>query len=93
MIVVTPHLGDAVLGLAGSTRRWQYRPWMVILFGAELTFACQHVLTYPVGRFTSASGNPGTSPYVKEWLANTLYFSLVRAFSTAARRAGFLYSA
>lgn len=63
---------------------WLQISWMVILFGAELTFACQHVLTYPVGRFTSASGNPGTSPYVKEWLATTLYFSLVRAFSTGA---------
>jgi membrane protein len=63
---------------------WLQISWMVILFGAELTFACQHVMTYPVGRFTSASGNPGTSPYVKEWLANTLYFSLVRSFTTGA---------
>jgi hypothetical protein len=30
------YLGDAVLGLAGSTRRWQYRPWMVILFGFDV---------------------------------------------------------
>lgn len=30
------YLGDAVLGLAGSTRRWQYRPWMVILFGLDV---------------------------------------------------------
>ena len=30
------YLGDAVLGLAGSTRRWQYRPWMVILFGIDV---------------------------------------------------------
>jgi membrane protein len=61
---------------------WLQISWMVILFGAELTFACQHVMTYPVGRFTLAPGNPGTSPYVKEWLANTFYFSLVRAFTT-----------
>jgi hypothetical protein len=27
------YLGDVVLGLAGSTRRWQYRPWLVTLFG------------------------------------------------------------
>jgi Vitamin K epoxide reductase family len=30
------YLGDALLGLAGSTRRWQYRPWMVILFGIDV---------------------------------------------------------
>jgi hypothetical protein len=30
------YLGDAVLGLAGSTRRWQYRPWMVVLFGFDV---------------------------------------------------------
>jgi hypothetical protein len=27
------YLGDVVLCLAGSTRRWQYRPWLVLLFG------------------------------------------------------------
>ena len=30
------YLGDAILGLAGSTRRWQYRPWMVVLFGIDV---------------------------------------------------------
>jgi len=30
------YLGDALFGLAGSTRRWQYRPWMVILFGLDV---------------------------------------------------------
>lgn len=30
------YLGDAILGLAGSTRRWHYRPWMVILFGIDV---------------------------------------------------------
>jgi uncharacterized membrane protein len=30
------YLGDAILGLAGSTRRWQYRPWMVFLFGIDV---------------------------------------------------------
>ena len=30
------YLGDAVFGLAGSTRRWQYRPWMVVLFGLDV---------------------------------------------------------
>ena len=30
------YLGDAGLGLAGSTRRWQYRPWMVVLFGIDV---------------------------------------------------------
>lgn len=30
------YLGDAILGLAGSTRRWQYRPWLVVLFGIDV---------------------------------------------------------
>jgi uncharacterized membrane protein len=30
------YLGDAVLGFAGSPRRWQYRPWLVILFGIDV---------------------------------------------------------
>ena len=30
------YLGDMVFGLAGSTRRWQDRPWMVILFGFDV---------------------------------------------------------
>jgi len=33
---VLAYLGDAILGFAGSTRRWQYRPWMVILFGIDV---------------------------------------------------------
>lgn len=30
------YLGDMLFGFAGSTRRWQYRPWMVILFGLDV---------------------------------------------------------
>lgn len=30
------YLGDLVFGLAGSTRRWQYRPWLVVLFGIDV---------------------------------------------------------
>ena len=30
------YLGDAIFGLEGSTRRWQYRPWLVILFGIDV---------------------------------------------------------
>lgn len=30
------YLGDAILGLAGSTRRWQFRPWMVVVFGIDV---------------------------------------------------------
>lgn len=33
---VLAYLGDAILGLAGSTRRWQFRPWLVILFGIDI---------------------------------------------------------
>ena len=30
------YLGDAIFGFAGSTRRWQYRPWMVVVFGIDV---------------------------------------------------------
>lgn len=30
------YLGDAIFGLAGSIRRWQYRPWMVVIFGIDV---------------------------------------------------------
>jgi hypothetical protein len=30
------YLGDAIFGFAGSTRRWQYRPWLVITFGIDV---------------------------------------------------------
>lgn len=30
------YLGDVLLGLAGSTRRWQFRPWLVLLFGLDV---------------------------------------------------------
>lgn len=33
---VLAYLGDAVLGFAGSPRRWQYRPWIVVLFGIDV---------------------------------------------------------
>jgi hypothetical protein len=30
------YLGDLVFALAGCTRRWQYRPWLVLLFGLDV---------------------------------------------------------
>jgi len=30
------YLGDLLFGLAGSTRRWQYRPWLVLMFGLDV---------------------------------------------------------
>lgn len=30
------YLGDIIFGLAGSTRRWYDRPWIVILFGIDV---------------------------------------------------------
>lgn len=30
------YLGDILFALAGSTRRWQYRPWLVVLFGIDV---------------------------------------------------------
>jgi hypothetical protein len=30
------YLTESVLAFAGSTRRWQFRPWLVILFGVDV---------------------------------------------------------
>jgi hypothetical protein len=30
------YLGDVIFALAGSTRRWQDRPWLVVLFGIDV---------------------------------------------------------
>jgi hypothetical protein len=30
------YLSDIVFALAGCTRRWQYRPWLVVLFGLDV---------------------------------------------------------
>lgn len=30
------YLGDIIFALAGSTRRWQFRPWLVLLFGLDV---------------------------------------------------------
>jgi len=30
------YLGDILFALAGSTRRWQFRPWLVVLFGIDV---------------------------------------------------------
>jgi hypothetical protein len=30
------YLSDVLFALAGSSRRWQYRPWLVVLFGLDI---------------------------------------------------------
>ena len=30
------YLSDVIFALAGSARRWQYRPWLVMLFGLDI---------------------------------------------------------
>lgn len=30
------YLGDVIFALAGSIRRWQFRPWLVIVFGLDV---------------------------------------------------------
>lgn len=30
------YLGDIIFAMAGSIRRWQYRPWLVVLFGIDV---------------------------------------------------------
>lgn len=36
MMGAVAYLGDIIFALAGSTRRWQDRPWLVILFGIDV---------------------------------------------------------
>ncbi|MES2345320.1 MAG: vitamin K epoxide reductase family protein [Chlamydiota bacterium] len=36
MMGALAYLGDIIFALAGSTRRWQDRPWLVILFGIDV---------------------------------------------------------
>ncbi len=36
MLGAVAYLGDVLFAMAGSTRRWQYRPWLVIIFGIDV---------------------------------------------------------
>ncbi|MBM3223268.1 MAG: YihY/virulence factor BrkB family protein [Candidatus Tectomicrobia bacterium] len=54
---------------------WLYVSWVTTLLGAEVAYACQHVTTYFPARLVQH-----TSIYVREWLAQALYFSLARTF-------------
>lgn len=66
---------------------WLYVSWVIILLGAEIAYACQHVTSYPLARFAAAAScatAPIASAYVREWLANTLYFSLLEHFRDGA---------
>jgi len=54
---------------------WLYVSWVMTLIGAEVAYACQHVTTYFPARLVQSA-----SFYVREWLAQALYFALVHAF-------------
>lgn len=36
MLGALAYLGDILFSLAGSTRRWQHRPWLVAIFGLDV---------------------------------------------------------
>ncbi len=62
---------------------WLYVSSVIILLGAEIAHACQSVSTYPLGRLATTTSHPTwsmASGYVREWLASTLYFSLLESF-------------
>lgn len=67
------YFSEAVFGLAGSTRRWQYRPWLVLLFGFDVI---------PLG-IVSVALVVAQGVIVKEWCTLclvTAFISLILVF-------------
>ena len=91
------YLGDALFGLAGSTRRWQYRPWLVVLFGIDVIplgivgVILVGVQGFVVGSWCTLCLASAAISLLLVWLAyDEVWASLIYLWRVRTRAGGFL---